>query len=119
VKYGVDINTKQAYAIKIIDLSMIKKEKMEDQLKREISIMKILKHKHVVQLREVLQSSKNIYIVLELVTGGELFDKIILAKKFDEDRARKYFQQIILGMIYCHSNGVAHRDLKVTSTLFN
>ncbi len=49
---------------------MIKKEKMEDQLKREIAIMKLLKHKNVVGLREVLQSSKNIYIVLELVTGG-------------------------------------------------
>lgn len=55
---------------------MIKKERMENQLKREIAIMKILKHKNVVQLQEVLQSSKHIYIVLELVTGGELFDRI-------------------------------------------
>lgn len=62
---------------------MIKKEKMEDQLKREIAIMKILKHSNIVQLQEVLQSAKHIYIVLEIVTGGELFDKIgILLKNF-------------------------------------
>jgi serine/threonine protein kinase len=75
VKYCVDTETKQPYAMKIIDRNMVKKEHMEEQLKREIAIMKLLKHKHVVQLKEVLQSSKNIYIILELVTGGELFDK--------------------------------------------
>jgi serine/threonine protein kinase len=113
VKHGIDTNTKQAYAIKVIERNMIKKEKMEDQLKREIAIMKLLKHRNVVSLREVLQSSKNIYIVLELVMGGELFDKIVQAKKFDEQTARRYFQQLISGMAYCHKNGVCHRDLKV------
>jgi serine/threonine protein kinase len=76
VKMATDSQTKLQYAIKIIDRQMIVKEKMETQLKREIAIMKILKHKHVIQLIEVLQSKNHIYIVLELVTGGELFDKI-------------------------------------------
>jgi 5'-AMP-activated protein kinase catalytic alpha subunit len=76
VKYAVDTTTNVAYAIKIVDRRMIRKENMEAQLKREIAIMKILKHRNIVQLREVLQSSKHIYIVLELITGGELFDRI-------------------------------------------
>ena len=76
VKLAVDTTDNSHWAIKIIDRKMVKQENMEAQLKREIAIMKILKHKHVVQLREVLQSSKHIYIVLELITGGELFDRI-------------------------------------------
>lgn len=112
VKYAIDTTTNKPYAIKIVDRKMIKKENMEAQLKREIAIMKILKHDHVVELREVLQSSKHIYIVLELVTGGELFDRIVEAERFNEDVARKFFQQLINGIQYCHAQGIAHRDLK-------
>lgn len=76
VKHGIDTQTGKAFAVKIVDRNMVKKENMEEQLRREIAIMKILKHKNIVNMREVLQSQKNIYIVLELVTGGELFDRI-------------------------------------------
>jgi len=119
VKYAVDTTTNQEYAIKIIDRQMIVREGMESQLKREIAIMNILKHKHVIQLKEVLQSQHNIYIVLELVTGGELFDKIVKAKRFPEQVARRYFQQLISAMDYCHSNGIAHRDLKPENLLLD
>jgi len=98
---------------------MIVREGMESQLKREIAIMKILKHKNVIQLKEVLQSQNNIYIVLELITGGELFDKIVKAKKFPENVARRYFQQLISAMDYCHNNGIAHRDLKPENILLD
>lgn len=119
VKYAIDTETNLPYAIKIINRQMIKQEKMESQMKREIAVMKLLKHKHVVKLREVLQSSKHIYIVLELVTGGELFDRIVQAKRFDENTARRYFQQLITGMEYCHSQGIAHRDLKPENLLLD
>jgi serine/threonine protein kinase len=119
VKYAVDTTTNVAYAIKIVDRRMIRKENMEAQLKREIAIMKILKHKNIVQMREVLQSSKHIYIVLELITGGELFDRIVQAKRFEENVARRYFQQLISGMDYCHSQGIAHRDLKPENLLLD
>ncbi|KAL9650469.1 hypothetical protein ABK040_004692 [Willaertia magna] len=119
VKLAVDTIDNSHWAIKIVDRKMVQKENMEAQLKREIAIMKILKHKHVVQLREVLQSSKRIYIVLELITGGELFDRIVEAKRFDENTARKYFQQLISGIEYCHSQGIAHRDLKPENLLLD
>lgn len=119
VKYAVDTETKQAYAVKIVDRKQVVKENMEQQLKREIAIMKILKHKHVVNLIEVLQTTKHIYIVLELVTGGELFDKIVQAKRFNEDQARRYFQMLINGIEYCHAQGIAHRDLKPENLLLD
>ena len=63
----------------------------------------------VLGISQVLQTSKNVYIVLELVTGGELFDKIVEAKRFEEEVGRNYFQQLVLGVYYCHQQGIAHR----------
>lgn len=119
VKYGVDLKTGKAYAIKIVDRAQVVKEHMEAQLKREIAIMKMLSHRNIVNMMEVLQTQRNIYIVLELVTGGELFDRIVSAKRFDEDTARSFFQQLIVGIDYCHKHGIAHRDLKPENLLLD
>ncbi len=75
--------------------------------------MKVVNHPNVVRMYEVLASRTKIFIVLELVSGGELFDKIVSKKRFDEALARFYFRQLIRGVKYCHSIGVFHRDLKV------
>ena len=64
-------------------------------------------------MKEVLASRTKIFIVLELVTGGELFDKIVSQGRFSEDLARFYFNQLVEGVEYCHTLGVCHRDLKV------
>jgi|UniRef100_A0A7S4G104 serine/threonine protein kinase len=119
VKLATDTETGETYAVKIIDTAMLQKAHMEEQLKREIAIMKHLKHEHIIQMKEVLQTSKQIYIILELVSGGELFDKIVDAKKFDENTARKYFQQLVLGIYYCHQQSIAHRDLKPENLLLD
>jgi len=81
--------------------------------------MKLVRHVHVVSLKEVLASRTKIFIVLELVTGGELFDKIVAEGKFNETTARKYFQQLVAGTSYCHSQGVCHRDLKPENLLLD
>lgn len=116
VKLGVDDAGRQ-YAVKIIEKEQLVREHMEEQLKREISVMKLLKHPHCVQLFDVLQTQNHIYLVLELVTGGELFDRILSAKRFDEDTGRRFFQQMVVALHYCHRNGVAHRDLKPENLL--
>nr|ACF22742.1 CBL interacting serine/threonine kinase [Brachypodium distachyon] len=89
------------------------------EIKREISIMKIVRHPNIVRLNEVLAGQTKIYIILELITGGELFDKIARQGKLRENESRKYFQQLIDAIDYCHSKGVYHRDLKPENLLLD
>ncbi|KAL0732208.1 hypothetical protein Bca4012_008417 [Brassica carinata] len=112
VKYARNTVTGDLAAIKILDRDKVLRNKMVEQLKREISTMKLIKHPNVVEIMEVMASKTKIYIVLELVNGGELFDKIAQQGKLKEDEARSYFHQLINAVDYCHSRGVYHRDLK-------
>ncbi|KAK1421581.1 hypothetical protein QVD17_24037 [Tagetes erecta] len=92
---------------------------MAEQIKMEVATMKLIKHPNVVRLYEVMGSKTKIFIVLEFVTGGELFDKIVNHGRMQEDEARKYFQQLINAVDYCHSRGVYHRDLKPENLLLD
>lgn len=119
VKLGIHIKTKDQVAIKIMERKALLEEGMEEQLKREIAIMRKLDHPNITRLFEVFQTSKHVYLILELVTGGELFDKIVEKKRFPEVMARKYFQQLVMGTYYCHLHEVAHRDLKPENLLLD
>lgn len=81
----------------------------------QISILKRLCHRHIVHLREVLVSSTKLYLVMDYVNGGELFDLLEQRGALVEDEARRYFHQLVDAINYCHSVGVSHRDLKVCS----
>eukprot|EP00250_Pteridium_aquilinum_P008718 c18157_g1_i2 orf=830-2152(+) len=119
VKYSKNVETGEKVAIKILDKEKILKHQMVEQIKREISTMRIIKHPNVVQLFEVLASKTKVYLVLEFVNGGELFDKIVHRGKLKEDEARSYFQQLINAVDFCHSRGVYHRDLKPENLLLD
>ncbi|CAM9585489.1 unnamed protein product [Chrysoparadoxa australica] len=119
VKMAVNTETGEKVAIKVLDKSIIQKQNMGAQVKREISIMKLVRHNYVVQLKEVLASSSKIFLVCELITGGELFDRIVEKQRFKEDEARFYFRQLVDGVAYCHSQGVCHRDLKPENILLD
>jgi serine/threonine protein kinase len=89
-------------AIKILDKGGLNKQNMASQIKKEISLMKRIEHRNVVRLIEVLASKTKVFIVLELVTGGELFDVIKAHGKLEETVARRYFRQLIEGVQHGH-----------------
>ncbi|XP_030453878.1 CBL-interacting serine/threonine-protein kinase 3-like isoform X2 [Syzygium oleosum] len=119
VKFARNSETGEPVALKILDKEKVLKHKMAEQIKREIETMKLIKHPHVVRLLEVMGSKTKIFIVLEFVTGGELFDKIVNNGRMGEDETRRYFQQLINAVDYCHSRGVYHRDLKPENLLLD
>jgi 5'-AMP-activated protein kinase catalytic alpha subunit len=119
VKFAKHTETGENVAIKVMAKTTILKHRMVEQIKREISIMKIVRHPNIVRLHEVLASQTKIYIILEFVMGGELYDKIVQLGKLSENESRRYFQQLIDAVAHCHKKGVYHRDLKPENLLLD
>lgn len=118
VKMAVNCETGEECAVKIVKKELVEGSNCSTvDIKREIAIMKTLDHQNIVALHDVLYSPKRVFMVLELVRGGELFDSISKNGRQDEDSARKYFHQLIDAVHYCHHRGVYHRDLKPENLL--
>ncbi|KAF5725870.1 CBL-interacting protein kinase 9 [Tripterygium wilfordii] len=113
-----NLRTGKSVAMKVVGKEKVIKVGMMDQIKREISVMKMVKHPNIVELHEVMASKSKIYIAMELVRGGELFSKVAKGR-LREDVARVYFQQLISAIDFCHSRGVYHRDLKPENLLLD
>ena len=111
----VDKQDQKSYALKAIDKKVVQ-NKME-LVETEIKIMSMIKHENVVQLFEIFESSTHINLVLEYITGGELFDKIIELKHYDEKHASLVVRQMLEGVAHLHSLGIVHRDLKPENLL--
>lgn len=119
VYHARDVATGRSVAIKVINKSRLNNNaNLMNNIKREISIMSRLRHPNIVKLFEVLATKRKIFFVLEFVKGGELFAKVAKGR-FSEDLGRKYFQQLISAVSYCHSRGVYHRDLKPENLLLD
>jgi 5'-AMP-activated protein kinase catalytic alpha subunit len=89
-------------AIKILNRHRIKQLDMDEKVRREIKILKLFYHPHIIRLYEVIYTPGDIYMVMEYVSGGELFDYIVSNGRLPEDKARRFFQQILSGIEYCH-----------------
>eukprot|EP00794_Sanderia_malayensis_P007224 gene7224-8032_t len=113
------IPTGQKVAIKIMNKEHLKRMGDLHRAYREINAMKKLSHQHVCQLYQVFETNEDIYMVLEHLAGGELFDYIVAKEKLNEDEARRFFRQIISAVAYMHDKGLAHRDLKPENMLLD
>ncbi|CAL9084349.1 unnamed protein product, partial [Musa textilis] len=111
-----DVNTNELVAIKALDKEMILKGGLVAHIKREIAILRRVRHPYIVQLFEVMATRSKIYFVMEYVRGGELFSRVSKGRLL-EDTARRYFQQLISAVAFCHARGVFHRDLKPENLL--
>ncbi|KAA0052614.1 hypothetical protein IC582_017821 [Cucumis melo] len=118
VYHARNIKTNESVAIKVIDKEKILKGGLIAHIKREISILRRVRHPNIVQLFEVMATKAKIYFVMEYVRGGELFKKVSKGR-LKEEVARKYFQQLISAVAFCHARGVYHRDLKPENLLLD
>jgi len=106
-------------AIKILNRNRIRQLDMDEKVRREIKILKLFYHPHIIRLYEVIYTPGDIYMVMEYVPGGELFDFIVSNGRLAEPRARMLFQQLVSGVEYCHGHMVVHRDLKPENLLLD
>jgi len=108
-------DTKDVVAVKIIEKNQSDEELQ--LLQREIDILKKLTHPNIISLKDVFDEKETIYLVMELVQGGELFDQIVSRGTYSEADAANIVRQILDAVAYMHDNGIAHRDLKPENLL--
>ncbi|KAI5726360.1 hypothetical protein M8J76_001261 [Diaphorina citri] len=118
VKVGIHCITEKKVAIKIINREKLS-ESVLMKVEREIAIMKLIEHPHVLRLSDVYENKKNLYLILEHVSGGELFDYLVKKGRLTPKEARKFFRQIISALDFCHSHSICHRDLKPENLLLD
>ncbi|XP_064399432.1 calcium/calmodulin-dependent protein kinase type 1-like [Halichondria panicea] len=109
-------SSSKEYAIKVIRKDALKGK--EEALQMEIDVLRKVKHTNIVYLMEVFDSKSKLYLVMELVTGGELFDRIIAKGSYTESDASSLIGQVLDAIDYLHSQGIVHRDLKPENLLY-
>lgn len=115
VRVGIEKLTKAKYALKIIDRRKLAGK--EVMLKDEIRIMKGCFHGNIARLYDTYETPLEVYLVMELVTGGDLFDEISNSVKFDEPMACGFVRDIANALQYLHKRNIVHRDLKPENLL--
>jgi serine/threonine protein kinase len=116
VKRGVNRQTHEVRAVKICERGSMSPED-EEALFREVDVMKKLNHPHIVKLFDFFVESDKYYLVLEFLEGGELFDRIVQKKVYNEKEARDCVKAVLSGLKYMHDQNIAHRDLKPENLL--
>ncbi|XP_066516623.1 serine/threonine-protein kinase SIK2a [Hoplias malabaricus] len=110
--------TKSEVAIKIIDKTQLDAANLE-KIYREVEIMKLLDHPHIIKLYQVMETKNMLYLVTEYAKNGEIFDYLASRGRLSEVDARRKFWQILSAVEYCHERGIVHRDLKAENLLLD
>uniref|UniRef100_A0A9J8DJK6 non-specific serine/threonine protein kinase n=1 Tax=Cyprinus carpio carpio TaxID=630221 RepID=A0A9J8DJK6_CYPCA len=110
--------TKSEVAIKIIDKTQLDAVNLE-KIYREVEIMKLLDHPHIIKLYQVMETKNMLYLVTEYARNGEIFDYLASRGRLSEMDARRKFWQILSAVEYCHERNIVHRDLKAENLLLD
>jgi len=117
VKRAVRKSDGKQFAIKVIKKTKLNAEELA-VVHDEVEIMHKLNHQNCVQLYEMFETNKKIYMVMELLTGGELFDRIVAKGSYSEKEASDLIKDIASAILYLHSIGIVHRDLKPENLIY-
>jgi calcium/calmodulin-dependent protein kinase I len=109
--------TGERCAIKIIDKSLCKNK--PEMLTNEVDILLRVQHQNIIALRDIFDTPDKMMLCMELVTGGELFDRIVEREQFNETEAKEVMRQLFSAMAYLHNVGIVHRDLKPENLLLS
>ena len=119
VKLAKHIPTDEEVAIKILEKSKINDDDELIRINKEIKYLKLLNHPNIVHLYEIVETQNNYYIIMEYISGGELFNYIVKNKRLSEFEASNFFSQIINAVEEIHKNKICHRDLKPENILLS
>jgi BR serine/threonine kinase len=120
VKLAINQQTRERVAIKVIKKdSFIDNPSLQTKVQREIALMRLADHPHILKFLDYLESPRHLYIVVEYASRGELFDYLVENRTLSEDAARPFLRQLIYGLEYLHSLGICHRDLKPENILLD
>ena len=117
VKLAIHKLTEEQVAIKILEKKKIKNPKDYERIKKEIKYMEMLNHPNIVKIYEIIEDDNNYYIVMEYVSGGELFNYIVKNKRLEENEASFFYSQIVHIIQEIHKHKICHRDLKPENLL--
>lgn len=119
VKLGTHILTGEKVAVKILEKERIVDVADVERVAREIHILKLVQHPHIIQLYEIIETPRQLYLIMEFCPGGELFDHIVEQGRVKEPEASRFFHQIMAGVEQIHRMNVVHRDLKPENLLLD
>lgn len=117
VKLGTHILTGETVAVKILERERIKEIADVQRVAREIHILKRVQHPHIIQLYEIIETPRQLFLIMEYCNGGELFDHIVECGRVPESDAWRFMHQILSGVEQIHKINVVHRDLKPENLL--
>ncbi|KAJ3343775.1 Dynein regulatory complex subunit 4 [Gonapodya sp. JEL0774] len=121
VKRCTHIPTGKKYAAKIIQKRHLKHFKFEEMVYKEVSVLRNISHENIISIFDFFETSDAFYMIFELATGGELFDKIVNIHKtnsFTEREAAVIIATVCNALAYLHDLGIVHRDIKPENLLF-